>query len=67
MTDAAETNLGRKPKQLSADAGHCPQANLALPENRGIVAMWPPVGRKGQIPWGGRGYMICALQKKSNN
>lgn len=53
MTDAAETNLGRKPKQLRADAGHCPQVNLELPENRGIVAMWPRVGRKGTDTMGG--------------
>src|SRR5438132_1698609 len=28
MTDAIETNLGRKPEQLSADAGYCSEANL---------------------------------------
>src|SRR6516225_4494951 len=28
MTDAVETNLGRKPEQLSADAGYCSEANL---------------------------------------
>jgi hypothetical protein len=26
MTDAIETNLGRKPEQLSADAGYCSEA-----------------------------------------
>jgi transposase len=36
MTDAVETNLGRKPEQLSADAGYCSEANLEALENRDI-------------------------------
>ena len=36
MTDAVETNLGRKPEQLSADAGYCSEANLEALETRGI-------------------------------
>src|SRR6266568_3401116 len=36
MTDAIETNLGRKPEQLSADAGYCSEANLEALESRGI-------------------------------
>ena len=36
MTDAIETNLGRKPAQLSADAGYCSEANLAGLEARNI-------------------------------
>src|SRR6201997_1935146 len=36
MTDAIETNLGRKPKQLSADAGYCSEPNLAALEERNI-------------------------------
>jgi transposase len=36
MTDAIETNLGRKPAQLSADAGYCSEANLEALERRGI-------------------------------
>src|SRR5436305_4687189 len=36
MTDAIETNLGRKPEQLSADAGYCSEANLEALENRSI-------------------------------
>ena len=36
MTDAIETNLGRKPKQLSADAGYCSEANLKALESRHI-------------------------------
>jgi transposase len=38
MTDAIETNLGRKPEQLSADAGYCSEANLAALESRNIDA-----------------------------
>jgi transposase len=36
MTDAIETNLGRTPKQLSADAGYCSEANLEALESRSI-------------------------------
>lgn len=36
MTDAVETNLGRKPEQLSADAGYCSEANLEALEAREI-------------------------------
>ena len=36
MTDAIEANLGRKPEQLSADAGYCSEANLEALENRSI-------------------------------
>ena len=38
MTDAIETNLGRKPEQLSADAGYCSEANLKALESRNIDA-----------------------------
>jgi Transposase DDE domain len=38
LTDAIETNLGRKPAQLSADAGYCSEANLAALEVRNIDA-----------------------------
>ena len=38
MTDAVEANLGKKPAQLSADAGYCSEANLAALESRGIDA-----------------------------
>ncbi len=36
MTDAIETNLGRKPGQLSADSGYCSDANIEALETRGI-------------------------------
>jgi hypothetical protein len=44
MTDAIEFNLGRKPEQLSADAGYCSEANLEALENRNIDAYVEPVG-----------------------
>src|SRR6516162_3100207 len=34
LTDAIEANLGRKPAQLSADAGYCSEANLKGLEDR---------------------------------
>ena len=36
MTDAVETNLGRKPDQVSADAGYCSEVNLEALETRKI-------------------------------
>jgi hypothetical protein len=38
MTDAIETNLGRKPEQLSADSGYCSETNLEALESRAIDA-----------------------------
>jgi copper resistance protein C len=34
MTDAIETNLGRKPEQLSAGSGYCSETNLEALESR---------------------------------
>ena len=38
MTDAVEANLGRRPEQVSADAGYCSEENLAGLEVRTIDA-----------------------------
>ena len=38
MVDAVEANMGRKPEQVSADAGYCSDANLAAMEERAIDA-----------------------------
>jgi Transposase DDE domain len=38
MTDAVEVNLGRRPEQISADAGYSSQENLAGLEGRNIDA-----------------------------
>jgi transposase len=37
LLDGVEANLGRKPRQASADAGFCSEANLAALEKRGIA------------------------------
>jgi transposase len=38
MVDAVEANMGRKPEQVSADAGYCSDANLEAMESRSIDA-----------------------------
>ena len=38
LVDGIENNLGRKPKQASADAGYCSEANLGALAERGIGA-----------------------------
>ena len=42
MADAIEANLGKKPTQLSADAGYCCDANLTAMEEREIDAYIAP-------------------------
>jgi hypothetical protein len=37
LLDAIADNLGRKPRQASADAGYCSEANLAAVAARGIA------------------------------
>ena len=43
IADAIEANLGKKPTQLSADAGYCSDANLAAMED----ARSTPISRRG--------------------
>ena len=38
LIDGIEKNLGRKPKEASADAGYCSEANLEALSERGIAA-----------------------------
>ncbi len=38
LADGVEKNLGRKPKEVSADAGYCSEANLEALADRGIGA-----------------------------
>lgn len=38
VVDQVEANLGRRPEQVSADAGYCSEANLEALEERGIDA-----------------------------
>ena len=42
IADAIEANLGKKPTQLSADAGYCSDTNLAAMEEREIDAYIAP-------------------------
>ena len=51
MADAIEANLGKKPTQLSADAGYCSDANLTAMEEREIdayIAPGPAKARRGR-------------------
>lgn len=38
LMDAIKTNMGRRPKEASADAGYCSEANLKALEERAIAA-----------------------------
>ena len=38
LVDGIKKNLGRKPKEVSADAGYCSEANLGALADRGIGA-----------------------------
>ena len=62
--DTIEANLGRKPAQLSADAGYCSDANLAALERRDVDAYIAP-GR-AQYPGEGEGggARIAAMREK---
>ena len=48
MTDAIQTNLGRKPEQLSADSGYCSDANIEALE--GSMATSRPAGPRTLRP-----------------
>ena len=54
MTDAVETNLGRKPEQLSADAGYCSEADLEALENRDIDGVCGDRPGQGCCRWHGQ-------------
>jgi transposase-like protein DUF772/DDE family transposase len=41
LIDGIEKNLGRKPKETSADAGYCSEANLEALDKRGIAPISP--------------------------
>jgi len=63
ITDAIEAHFGRKPAQLSADAGYCSDANLAALENRAIDAYIAP-GRAKRAAEGEGGVRIAAMREK---
>jgi transposase len=55
MTDAIEANLGKKPEQLSADAGYCSDATLP----RWSSARSTPISRRG-----GPSARVAAMREK---
>jgi transposase len=64
ITDAIEAYFGRKPAQLSADAGYCSDANLAALENRAIDAYIAPGRAKRAVEGEGGGARIAAMREK---
>ena len=64
ITDAIEANLGRKPTQLSADAGYCSDANLAALEERKVDAYVAPGRAKHASAGEGGGARIAAMREK---
>ena len=65
IVDAVETNLGRKPTQLSADAGYCSNANLAAMEQREIDAYIAPGRAKHAAEGEGGGARVAAMREKT--
>ena len=64
IADAIQANLGRRPTQLSADAGYCSDANLAALEERGIDAYIAPGRAKHASAGEGSGARIAAMREK---
>ena len=64
IADAIEANLGRKPAQLSADAGYCSDANLAAMEERAIDAYIAPGRAKHAAEGEGGGARVVAMREK---
>ncbi len=64
IADAIEANLGRKPAQLSADAGYCSDANLAALEEREIDAYIAPGRAKHASAGEGGGARVAAMRAK---
>ena len=64
MIDAIEANIGRKPDEVSADAGYCSDANLAVMEERAIDAYIAPGRAKNAGDGQGGGARIAAMREK---
>jgi transposase len=64
IVDAIESNLGRKPAQLSADAGYCSDANLAAMEEREVDAYIAPGRAKHATEGEGGGARVAAMREK---
>ena len=64
MADAIEANLGKKPTQLSADAGYCSDANLTAMEEREIDAYIAPGRAKHAGEGEGGGVRVAAMRRR---
>ena len=64
LVDAVETNLGKKPEQVSADAGYCSNANLEALEQREIDAYVAPGRAKHATEGEGGGERVAAMREK---
>ena len=64
IADAIEANLGKKPTQLSADAGYCSEANLAAMEEREIDAYIAPGRAKHAGEGEGGGARVAAMRER---
>ena len=64
IADAIEANLGKKPAQLSADAGYCSDANLAALEEREIDGYIAPGRAKHAAEGEGGGKRVAAMREK---
>ena len=64
MVDAVEANMGRKPDQVSADAGYCSDANLAAMESRNIDATIAAGRAKHPTDGEGGGARVAAMREK---
>ena len=64
MADAIHANLGKKPAQMSADAGYCSDANLAAMEEREIDPYIAPGRAKHAGEGEGGGARVVAMREK---
>ena len=64
IADAIQANLGKKPAQLSADAGYCSDANLAAMEEREIDAYIAPGRAKHAGEGEGGGARVAAMRER---
>ena len=64
MVDAVEANMGRKPEQVSADAGYCSDANLEAMESRNIDAYIAAGRAKHPTDGEGGSKRVAAMREK---
>jgi len=64
MVDAVEANMGRKPDEVSADAGYCSDANLEAMESRNIDVYIAAGRAKHPTDGEGGGKRVAAMREK---